>query len=60
MTEQPTAQARRRKDARRSNRLEGGGWQREWGRDPSPAARSEAMLADCRCPGDCIRDHEHE
>ena len=60
MTEQPITRARRPEDARRSNRPEGGESQREWGRYPSPAARSDAMLADCRCPGDCIRDHEHE
>jgi hypothetical protein len=25
-----------------------------------PSAQSDAMLAECRCPTDCIRDHENE
>jgi hypothetical protein len=25
-----------------------------------PARRAYSFLADCECPGDCLRDHENE
>ena len=27
---------------------------------PAPARPSDAVVAECTCPVECIRDHEHE